>query len=222
MPYWENFDAYGHMPLEYNGKWGLVDFQGNILMNFEYDSIDPFYYGCDLARIKKNGKIGYINTECEIIVSPRYEEGIDYFCAGGYWRTIVKEGSQYFVINERGKHISIGYKHIRIKIGESYYAEALCFSLFGGGWHWERLSTITGEIVSGTGIDRKTKDLMVKAAIFGTAACASAAVSALAVAFGTSIPSGLKYKISSEAKQRAWATYQRTDSVSDALSALIN
>lgn len=220
MPYWEHFDAYGHMPLVYNEKWGVVDFQGNILMDFEYDEISPFYSDCSFAKIKKNGKIGYVNTECKIIVSPKYEEGIDYFCAGGYWRTVVKESSQYFVIDERGNHISIGYKSIRVKIGESYYAEALCFSLFGGGWHWERLSTITGNIVSGTGMDRETKDLIVKAAIFGTAAAASVAVSVLAAHFGVSIPPGVKYKYSSEAKQRAWEAYQRTDSVIDALSNL--
>ena len=221
MPYWEHFDAYGHMPLVYNEKWGLVDFQGNTLIDFEYDEINPIYGNCCFAKIKKNDKIGYVNTECKIIVSPRYEEGIDYFCAGGYWRTIVKEGGQYFVIDERGKHVSIGYKDIRIRIGESYYAEALCFSLFGGGWHWVRLSTITGNIVSGTGMDRTTKDLIVKAAIFGTATAASAAVSALEKAGGVSLPPPVKYKYSSEAKQRAWETYQRTDSVIDALSALL-
>lgn len=222
MPFWDHFDIFGNMPLVYNGKWGILDGYNNIRMPFKYDSIERFYDNDTIfAKFQESGKFGFIDKHCNIVIPAQYKSSTNFFNAAGYWRAIVEEGNSFFIVDEKGKHISIGYRGLRIHIDEIYYAEALCFSLFkGGGWHWERISTIHGDIIGGTGLDRKSKDLMVKAVIYGSTAVAGAAASALAKAIGGSIPGPIKRDASARARDRAWSRYKETDSVYEALSAL--
>lgn len=53
-----------------NGKQGLVDSNGETIIEPEFDLITNFSYG--YASIKKNGKWGFINTQ-GIIVEPQYD-----------------------------------------------------------------------------------------------------------------------------------------------------
>ena len=219
MPYWEQFDTYGLMPLKLNDRWGVLDYRNNVQLEFKYDYIEPFTEGSPFTRIELNGKTGYIDNSVKIIISPQYEEGISFINSGGFWRTIVKYDSKYYIIDENHKILSLGYKCIRILIGEHYYAEAFCYSLIKG-WYWEKISLISGNSIE-RGWDKQSKDILAKAVIYGTTAAASAAVSALANICGAQIPYPLKQKYSNEARDRMWRQYMKTGDILDALGEIV-
>lgn len=55
-----------------NGKWGYVDSNGNIVIDFKYDfAIDINEYG--YGAIKENGKWGVIDKDGKIVKQPEYE-----------------------------------------------------------------------------------------------------------------------------------------------------
>lgn len=54
-----------------NGKWGFVDLNGNIVLDYQYEkATDINEYG--FAGIKLNGKWGVVNSEGKVIVEPQY------------------------------------------------------------------------------------------------------------------------------------------------------
>ena len=54
------------------GKWGFVDKTGNVIVEYQYDSVtEANEYG--YAGIKKDGKWGVVNQNGEIILEPTYE-----------------------------------------------------------------------------------------------------------------------------------------------------
>lgn len=188
-------------------------------MPFEYDGIERFNNDtCPLAEYQINGKKGYINSDCKIIIPAVYKITTGFFNAGGFWRAIVQE-KKYYIIDEKGIRISSGYNAIRIRIDETLYAEALCFSLHG--YSWKRISTITGKLCDGSGMDPETKDKLARLAIFGQASVVSFAISALCNACGAPIPPGAVHYYKSQAKERAWAKYLETRSIMDALAELV-
>jgi len=53
--------------------WGVVEvLSGKLILPIEYQEITKFKN--QRARIKRFGKYGYINTSCEVVVPPRYED----------------------------------------------------------------------------------------------------------------------------------------------------
>ena len=54
-----------------NGKWGFVDKDGNVRIEYQYDEVTEFNkYG--FAGIKKDGKWGSINQNGIVVVEPKY------------------------------------------------------------------------------------------------------------------------------------------------------
>lgn len=54
-----------------NGKWGFVDSNGNILLDYQYEkATDLNEYG--FAGIKLDGKWGVVNSEGKVILEPQY------------------------------------------------------------------------------------------------------------------------------------------------------
>lgn len=54
-----------------NGKWGLVDLNGNIVLDYQYEkATDLNEYG--FAGIKLDGKWGVVNSEGKVILEPQY------------------------------------------------------------------------------------------------------------------------------------------------------
>ena len=54
-----------------NGKWGFVDSNGNIILDYQYEkATDVNEYG--FAGIKLDGKWGVVNSEGKVIVEPQY------------------------------------------------------------------------------------------------------------------------------------------------------
>lgn len=53
-----------------NGKWGFVDSNGNLVVNYEYDMVTE--ENGNAAGIKKDGKWGIIDTSGNIVLEPQY------------------------------------------------------------------------------------------------------------------------------------------------------
>lgn len=111
------------LKFEQNGKYGLIDFDGKLILNAEYDKI----YG--LAGIHKNiiiekdGKKGLVNTSMgEVIIKPEYTE----------ISTLTKTYENGYIVNKDGKYGIISadskivfepiYEGIKNVTSNGYYA----------------------------------------------------------------------------------------------------
>ena len=64
----------GLAPVELDGKWGLINKKGDIIVPYKYDNVSSFYpFSKGLAEIKLNGKVGLINKQGEVVVQPKYD-----------------------------------------------------------------------------------------------------------------------------------------------------
>ncbi len=55
-----------------NGKWGICDSEGNVLMSPVYDN--ALYYISDYITIRKDGKCGIANYKGEVVVKPEWDD----------------------------------------------------------------------------------------------------------------------------------------------------
>jgi WG containing repeat len=65
-----------------------------------YDYVDNCV--CGLAKVKKDGKVGYVNIEGKEVVKPQYLDGLTFH--EGY--TAVKEGNKWLYLDSTGKAIT--------------------------------------------------------------------------------------------------------------------
>lgn len=78
-------------------KWGFVDKEGNIIVNYQYDKVTEFNeYG--FAAIKKDGKWGAINEQGQEVVEPIYElkEELEPNFIGKYYQVKYGFGEFYY------------------------------------------------------------------------------------------------------------------------------
>lgn len=73
-----------HLQKDKNTLAGCVDFNNNVVIPFEYDSILYFSHG--LAIAIKKGKIGYIDITGSTVIPFEYDEGLDYYGHVAYCR----------------------------------------------------------------------------------------------------------------------------------------
>lgn len=75
---------------EENGKYGVIDFDGNIILKPEYDTIESLKFKPGKLLIKKDNKYGVIDNKGNIVVDIKYDSIIgDGFCLenDGYTKT---------------------------------------------------------------------------------------------------------------------------------------
>ncbi len=91
------------LKVQKNGKYGLIDFNGNVLLNCEYDKIEPIIGVENSLLTTKDGKIGVVSTTGSVIIENEYAEitALTSEYENGY---IVKnEDSKYGVIGTNKK-----------------------------------------------------------------------------------------------------------------------
>ena len=77
------------VPKEKNGKWGFVDKNSKLVIDYQYDEVtDVNKYG--FAGIKKNGKWGSIDEKGTVIQEPKYklDELDDISFIGKYYKVV--------------------------------------------------------------------------------------------------------------------------------------
>ena len=80
-----------------NGKYGIIDYNGNIILDLKYDYIKIIDNG---FIIKENNKFGIINENKEYILKPEYQEIFDYKN-----NFVIKKDNKYAIINDKKETI---------------------------------------------------------------------------------------------------------------------
>ena len=76
------------------GKYGLIDFQGNIVVKAKYDEINSFEYNEGLLLVKKDGKYGIMNINGAIVVNEKYDKII----SDGYYQDEQQYRNSGFIV----------------------------------------------------------------------------------------------------------------------------
>jgi len=92
-----------------DGKFGVIDKQGNLKLKVVYDSIGSFFNG--FAKIEINKKFGLIDKEFNIVLKPIYDE-IEEFV---FHTAIVKQNEKYGCI-DKDIHLKIKPLYDRIYV----------------------------------------------------------------------------------------------------------
>ena len=80
-----------------NNRWGFVDKNGNIIVDYKYEKATEFNkYG--FAAVKKNGKWGAINEKGEEVVEPKFEINgkLEPSFIGSYYKIVYAYGEFYY------------------------------------------------------------------------------------------------------------------------------
>lgn len=111
------------LKFEQNGKFGLIDFKGKLILNAEYDNIYALTGIQKNIIIEKDGFKGLVNTSMgEIIIKPEYSE----------ISTLTKTYENGYIVQKNGKHGIISadakivfepiYEEIKNVTSNGYYA----------------------------------------------------------------------------------------------------
>lgn len=87
-----------------DGKYGYIDKEGNLVIDFQYEYANPFSEG--LAVVKKNGKNGYIDKSGNIVIDYQYSIAHPFY--NGI--AIVGDGLYYGGINNK-KETVVEFKY---------------------------------------------------------------------------------------------------------------
>ena len=95
-----------------NGKWGLIDKTGEVIMPVEYDKIWDFNEG--LAQVWKNDKRGYINKTGKVVIPIEY----DYVTSFDDGLVSVRKNDKWGFLDMTGKVVvPIEYDEVRLSDG---------------------------------------------------------------------------------------------------------
>ena len=95
-----------------NGKYGLIDFDGNVIVQPEYEQIDSLDYKEGLLLVKKDGKFGVININGGIVVKAKYDE----IQSDGYYEDGAGFDKIGFIVGEKvDNYYKFGYINFKGK-----------------------------------------------------------------------------------------------------------
>lgn len=93
--------AFNLIKVKLNGKWGYINYQGQVFINPQYDELDQPWYGMIMA--KKDGKFGYFNNKGELVIPCKYEQanpftesGKAFIVLDGKKGVVSQDGSEKF------------------------------------------------------------------------------------------------------------------------------
>jgi len=102
--------AQTHFPVKINKKWGLIDANGKMVLDANYDAIGEFkHYG--YAVMQKAGRVGLLNESGREIVKPKYDD----LKVLDSTMVAVMDRGEWMVINLAGQTIlQKGYDRVEI------------------------------------------------------------------------------------------------------------
>ena len=108
------FEASNLLPIKIKQKWGLIDENGNIVMEPKYDLIGNKFgmqrttvsrFTSNYITVQSDNKIGLITFQGEEILAPLFDEVIDVFPDSVF---TVKNDGKLLVVNEKGETLFDG------------------------------------------------------------------------------------------------------------------
>jgi len=97
------FSAEGFAAVKRNGKWGFIDNEGELRINFIYD--DALSFGQHLAAVRLDGLWGYISIEGSIVIEAAFLEAKSFAKGSAPVRT--ERGWQFITLLEYKKEVSL-------------------------------------------------------------------------------------------------------------------
>ncbi len=96
-----------------NGKWGLVNQNGEQITPFEYDEIVSLSYSKGLYGIKKNGKWGFIDRSGECVTEAKYDAIFPFY--GNFGISKVQQNRKWGLIDKNGNNLTnISYSKVEL------------------------------------------------------------------------------------------------------------
>ena len=147
----ENYDSSnnlwyesGILKVSQNGKYGIIDMNGSILVNCEYDSISALKGVTNSLLTEKDGKYGIVDNVGSVIINNEYKEikPISEQYENGY--IVVDENDKYGVINYT-KTVALENKYDDIK---QAYGNGKYYIVKEGN-DWKIVDTDGNEFISG-------------------------------------------------------------------------
>ncbi|XFA99430.1 WG repeat-containing protein [Candidatus Izemoplasma sp. B36] len=104
------FNDFGYSSVRYEGKYGLINETGEVVLDFIYDRHINFNDNMDVAEYYLNGKIGFIDSNLNIIVEPIYGDYNDINGFNNSINTLYNYGiylrdDKYVIINNQGQEV---------------------------------------------------------------------------------------------------------------------
>lgn len=135
-----------------DGKWGVIDKQGNTVIPFTYDSMIGGFSG-GLASVYLNGKCGYIDKQGKMVIPALYNEANDFkegFAVVGTSDATSTTDYRRGVIDRQGNVvIPLTYEALGVAFSDGMLKAAVPSLDSSGkwvGWKWGFLNT-KGELV---------------------------------------------------------------------------
>ena len=69
--------ADGWAAVKKNGKWGFIDSEGTVQIDFQFD--DARSFGQHLAAVEIDGQWGYVNVKGEVVIAPEFLEARSFY-----------------------------------------------------------------------------------------------------------------------------------------------
>ena len=88
--------ADGWAAVEQNGKWGFIDTQGTVCIDFQFD--DALSFGQHLAAVKVGDLWGYVSLQGEVVIDPVFLEAGSFYEGSAPVRTA--DGWQFITLLE--------------------------------------------------------------------------------------------------------------------------
>ncbi len=96
-----------------NGRWGILNNEGEEIVPFEYEDIVSLSFSGGLIGIKKNGKWGFINRNGETVIPIKYDAVFPFY--GKFGVTKVMLDNKWGIINKEGDEVTkISYSKVEL------------------------------------------------------------------------------------------------------------
>lgn len=95
--------ADGYAAVERDGKWGFIDTQGNVQIDFRFD--DALSFGQHLAAVKSGDLWGYVSLSGELVIEPTFLQAKSF--SQGSAPVLTADGWQFITLLEYEKGLSL-------------------------------------------------------------------------------------------------------------------
>ena len=97
------FSNEGYAAVKKNGKWGFIDADGTVQIDFQFD--DALSFGQHLAAVKLGEFWGYVNLQGNIVIEPVFLEAKSF--SSGSAPVLTSRGWQFITLLEYKKGVSL-------------------------------------------------------------------------------------------------------------------
>lgn len=108
----------GMYSVKKDGLFGFMNAKGKIIISPQHTAVSPFNSGLAAFQPSGSSKIGYLDVKGKIKIKPQFDQ-VDNFVTSGY--AIVKKDTELFVINKKGKKVSVPSGYAPINVSDNGY-----------------------------------------------------------------------------------------------------